>query len=151
MAETFYGPWQIKVTNAWGLTSFVVTGSDDADGRYAVDGRSGPPPAIEVPVRGQRWTVHVDEAVDGSWLPAVAQFPEDTDGPRRSTQFVAGQGLTLTIETGGSSWHPEWGDPILIALRVPMVRLECVCQDEATNPIPNPNPFDFTVPHGPGR
>ena len=57
MAETFYGPWQIKVTNAWGLTSFVV----------------------------------------------------------------------------------------------PMVRLECVCQDEATNPIPNPNPFDFTVPHGPGR
>lgn len=151
MAETFHGRWRIRVTKGLGLTSFVVIGSDDADGRHRVEGRSGPAPAMELTVRGARWTVAIEEDVNGSWMPAVAQFPANSDGPRRSTKFVPGPGLTVTLETGGASWHPDLGDPLSAFLVVPLVRLECVCLDETTNPIPTPNPYDFTVPHGPRR
>ncbi|WP_330334549.1 hypothetical protein OHS33_35530 [Streptomyces sp. NBC_00536] len=143
MPETFYGPWSITVAECDEMTlpgavllqSFVITGSDTADARYAVPPHSSPATAPLVVVEGERWQIALEWKFSGDteWQSPVAE--------NRSTDFVAGQGLTVTLDS-----HKPPGSfigPYYLGMT-----LSCVCHDPATNPIATGNPYDFTLPEG---
>lgn len=144
MPETFYGSWSITVAECDEMTlpgavllqSFVITGSDTADARYAVPPRSSPATAPLVVVEGEQWQIALEwkfASDTGPWQPAATE--------NRSTDFVAGQGLTVTLD----SHKPPDGffGPYYLGMT-----LSCVSQDPATNPIATTNPYDFTIPEG---
>ncbi len=125
--------------------SFVVAGSNGADGRYVVDVWADP---FEVFVEGDRWTVDIDELDNATWVPAEAWPPTREGGARRRMRFEPGDGLIVSLETGSYAWHPDLGVPFGDIFYTGL-RLERVSKDPSTNPIPTGNPFDFSIPHGP--
>lgn len=145
--ESLHGPWLVKMTDSLlgRRMSVVINGSDGADDRYVIEPDTD---LFEVPVDGGRWTIQLDVDEGGTWVPAEADPPTDEGGARRRMWFEAGPGLIVSLETGSWAWHPDLGVPFSDIFR-PGLRLECVSQDPSTNPIPAPNPFDFTLPHGP--
>ncbi|MDT0168436.1 hypothetical protein [Pseudarthrobacter sp. BRE9] len=128
MAETFYGPWRIVLLNANShfAQQMVIEGSDNADGGYDIAYGE----ALDVSVAGAQWRLRTEFfPFDGpAWLEG------DT---RAISRFEPGAGLLVQID--GASRPPGRGGPLT------NLRLLCSCLDPETNPIPAPNPFDFTI------
>jgi hypothetical protein len=142
--NTFFGPWLVQVdkVDVSPEQSFVITGSDGADGRYPV--AYGEP--FEVSVDGAAWTVEIDELDHDVWTPATAQPPVAEGGARRITKFDPADGLIALLGTGSHAYETLMGDIWYLGMR-----LRCISKDPETNPNPMPNPYDFTIPHGPSR
>jgi hypothetical protein len=162
VVESFHGPWQVKLVNAFPfpLMSFVVSGSNGSDGRYLVNAGAEERPAedvafahsepFELSVDGTRWTIQIDEDDRGTWVPGQAHPASPNGGALRRTSFDARDGLLVTLETGSQAWHADLGVPFGDIL-YPGVRLLCVSKDPATHPVPfAPHP-DFSLPHGPAE
>lgn len=137
MSETFYGPWNITVAECDVVPafSFVISGSENADGRYLVQPTVPPESGPEVRVRGAEWQISLELSFtfDDNWA--------SSDVVSRQTEFVPMTGLTITLD---SHFRPDdGGDPFFPF--VGMI-LSCTSADPATNPIPTPNPYDFTLP-----
>jgi hypothetical protein len=136
MAEPFYGPWSVAViqadvaqTDGFPEHSFVISGSDNADGRYMAHPHQPP-----VMVTGAEWTIDVEVRSIGSeapWAP-VSRV-------RRATEFVPFSGLTVTLNSRPAS--AGWGGPYHFG-----VILTCTSNDPSINPIPTATPYDFTIP-----
>lgn len=126
MAETFFGPWRVVFErhNLYYRERFVISGSDNADGEY--EGYLGIPVVpIDITVSGAEWTIDL-QLVGGPALPEWQSFDVV-----RVTQFVAPEGLTVRLTT---QYHN--------------MTVLCISMDPDINPIPTPNPFDFTIPEG---
>ncbi len=130
MKETFFGPWRITLDSIdlpTPLQSFVVSGSDNADGRH----RMYPDTPFTVAVSGNEWTIALEySSDDATW---------EGDDARKTTAFLPQIGLTVSLDT--RRWDPvSPGTPFL------GMRLLCTSLDPAINPEQTPNPFDFTLP-----
>ena len=128
MAETFFGAWRVvyEPVDPFPIPkSFVVTGSDNADGRYLCENNQ---PA-DVSVQGAEWNLTIETSTtleDLTWEPMGAQ---------RQMVVLPGTGLTVVLDTRffvNPNGEP-WG-----------IRLVCTSLDEPINPPQTPNPFDFT-------
>ena len=130
MTETFYGPWRIVLTNANShfAQRMVITGSDDADGAYPI--AFGQP--LDVAASGARWQLETQFFPFGG----PAWEPGDI---RRSTRFEMPTGLIVQLD--GAARPPGTGTTFT------NLTLICSCLDPETNPIPGPNPYDFTIPY----
>lgn len=127
MAETFFGPWSVVLGLVHFDQSFIISGSENADGRYYV--RSGD--SLEVRVQGEEWRIQIEWLTpDSGWLPSDI---------RRTTKFVAGEGLIVQLDADARPPglpNPHYNDLTLI----------CTSLDPETNPIPTGNHYDFTIP-----
>lgn len=130
MTETFYGPWRVVLTHANSHFSqrMLIEGSDNADGEYQIAfGR-----AVDVEVLGAEWRLTTEFFPFGgpSW---------QAGDVRRSTRFEPFAGLLVQLD--GAARPPGSGSTTF-----PNLTLHCSCLDPETNPIPTPNPYDFTIP-----
>jgi hypothetical protein len=128
MAHSFYGPWRIvyEQLDPYPIQrSFVVSGSDGADGRYLCENAQ---PA-DVVVQGAEWDLTIETAAD------LENQTWEAIGAQTQMMVLPGTGLTLVLDTrffSNPSGEP-WG-----------IRLVCTSLDETINPPQRPNPFDFT-------
>lgn len=127
--EEFHGRWTIHVADLWVSwgTRLVFSGSAASDGAHELTGLTS------YEVDGVAWTVAVETK---SW-----DFEDNwTAQPlNRRGRFDGAAGLTFDVEMGTphpGGVVPEWD----------YVHLKCVCADQTVNPLPLPNPFDFTYP-----
>ena len=65
---------------------------------------------------------------------------------RRITKYDPADGLIALLGTGSHTYETLMGDIWWLGMR-----LRCISKDPETNPEPTPNPYDFTIPHGPSR
>lgn len=132
MDETFYGPWRIVLTsaNSHFAQRMLISGSDDADGEYRIAFGQ----VLDVTASGAQWRLQTQFFPFGGpdWEPGDM---------RRSTRFEAPTGLIVQID--GAAREPGTGTTFT------NLTLICTCLDPETNPIPAPNPYDFTI-HGEG-
>ncbi len=129
MAETFFGHWQV-VVQLWHphrIDGFVISGSDNADGFYA-PAEDGP---SDFEVFGAEWTITLQKRHPSQLAPWILW------DAIRTTQFVAPEGLTVILRP-----QPD------LAFGGTHMNLRCISLDPEINPIPTPNPFDFTIPGG---
>jgi hypothetical protein len=140
ITNLFYGPWLIRSVPHWKDQSFLIAGSENADGRYGTE--RGTP--IELLVEGESWTIQLDRLEHGSWIPAIAYPASPDGGAARSTEFDPALGLVVRLASGTVPWLPLGSDIFRLG-----IDLTCICQDPDTNPEPTTPPPDFTVPHGP--
>lgn len=129
MAETFYGPWRIVLVsaNSHFAQRMLISGSDAADGGYDIAfGR-----VVDVAASGARWQLQTQFFPFGGpdWEPGDM---------RRTTRFEVQNGLIVQID--GAARPPGTGTTFA------NLTLMCTCLDPETNPIPAPNPYDFTIP-----
>jgi hypothetical protein len=137
MAETFFGPWVIVLDYTDTDERFTISGSDNADGSYPV----GEGDLLEIEVAGEDWRIQIERHPfpgTGNWK------------IRRTTQFVAGKGpgkgLVVKLDAERRTLVEDGG---VFFPGVKRMKLTCTSTDPATNPIPTPNPYDFTIPeHG---
>ena len=129
MAEAFYGPWRIEQYQPYSAPylrqSLLISGSDNADGRYLLDYFN----PVDISITGQEWSLSVEksESADGDdWDPVT---------PRKRMEVRPGTGLTTLLDI------PFPGDPSGQSLAIQLI---CTCLDEAINPPRQPNPYDFT-------
>jgi hypothetical protein len=126
--RTLYGPWRITLGTVDLPCSFVVSGSDNADGRYMVE--QGAP--LDVLVTGTEWTISLQSDWpdrNGNWHPLPAL---------REMTFEPQNGLIVLLGVHpGAPRRGEWA------------WLTCTSMDPETNPIPTNNPYDFTIPEQP--
>jgi len=133
MAETFFGPWRVVVTEVDPVPrqGFEVSGSDNADGFY--EPAAGSP--ADISVSGAKWTVEMRALLpfDGAdWF---------TFDPVRTTRYLKPEGLTVRLNFGG--------DHVLLLGPFELRQtLLCILMDPDINPTAPPNPFDFTIPAG---
>jgi hypothetical protein len=122
--RTLYGPWRITLGTVELPCSFVVSGSDNADGRYKVE--QGAP--LDVLVTGTEWTISL-------W----SDWPDANQNWRplpvlREMTFEPQNGLVVSLGVHpGAPHRGEWA------------WLTCTSTDPETNPIPTSNPYDFTT------
>ena len=128
MAERFFGAWRVvyEPVDPFPIPkSFVVSGSDNADGRYVCVSDQ---PA-DVSVQGADWNLEIETSAslqDLTWEPI---------GAKKQMVVRPGTGLTVVMDTrffANPAGEP-WG-----------IRLVCTSLDETINPPQRPNPFDFT-------
>jgi hypothetical protein len=142
--NTFFGPWLVKpdIVDDYPPQSIVITGSSGVDGRYLL--AYGEP--FEILVVGPEWTLQIDELDHDVWTPATARPPVAEGGARRVTKFDPADGLIALLGTGSHAYETLMGDIWYLGMR-----LRCISKDPETNPEPTPNPYDFTIPHGPSE
>lgn len=131
MAEKFFGPWQIIVglVNSHFLQSFTIAGSENADSRYHVV--FGDP--MEIAVQGKEWSIQIE------WFPFAPDATYQSSDVRRTTKFVVGKGLVVTLDADANApgpLNPAYNNLTLI----------CTSIDPEINPIPTTNPYNFTIP-----
>ena len=130
MAETFYGPWRVVLAlfDPYPQQGFVISGSDNADGFYVPE--AGVP--VDIAVAGEEWTI--------GFQMRLPHWPHEwvSAGPIPTTQFLAGLGWTVRLSAHGGYFGPHFARMALL----------CISMDPDINPIPTPNPFDFTIPEG---
>lgn len=133
MATTFFGPWRVVVKefDPSPQQGFMISGSDDADGFYVPE--AGVP--MVVPVSGAEWTIDLQML---SPFEPVGWFSFEAV---RTTRFMAPDGLTVRLNHGGD--HVLFLGPFVLSMT-----LLCISMDPELNPIPTPNPFEFTFPGG---
>jgi hypothetical protein len=128
MAETFYGSWRVNLgeVDLFFRQRFVITGSENADGRHYV--QAGGP--VDIQVNGDVWSIDMEiepfppQGSDEGW---------DTRTIGRAMSFTAQDGLIVKLTVAGQ----------------PGFSLICTSLDPAIKPNPTPNPYDFTLPeHG---
>ncbi|MGB9928261.1 MAG: hypothetical protein ACPK85_07615 [Methanosarcina sp.] len=131
MAETFFGPWRIVVTfvNSHFLQSFTIFGSENADGRYNVS--FGNP--LELTVQGEKWEIQIE------WFPFAPDASFQPSAVRRTTKFIAGEGLIVKLDADAQS-------PGSLNHDYDNLTLICTSMNPEINPIPTNNPYDFTIP-----
>jgi hypothetical protein len=106
--------------------SFLISGSDGADGRYLVN--FGDPP--DIAVQGESWSLRTEVSV--SW-----EEPDWSPTPSYEEMAVLpGTGLTILLDT---TFQPSLGG------QPNGIRLACISLDETINPPQRPNPYDFTI------
>jgi hypothetical protein len=130
MTETFYGPWRVVLRDANSHFSqrMLIQGSDSSDGEYRIAFGQD----LDVEVRGAEWQLTTQ------FFPFGGPNWEEGD-VRRSTRFEPVSGLLVQLD--GASRPPGIGGTTFNNLI-----LICSCLDPETNPIPAPNPYDFTIP-----
>jgi hypothetical protein len=128
MAETFFGPWRIVVKEFVPISQprFVISGSDNADGAYRP--QEGVPMGVEA--TGAEWTVEL-QIVWGFGAHTWSSYHV-----LRTTQFDASEGLLVRLDHRRSLFSEI------------TLSLLCISMDPDINPVPTPNPFDFTIPEG---
>jgi hypothetical protein len=129
MPETFYGPWRIEFSQPYStpyaLQSLLISGSDNVDGRYALEYNE----PIDITVLGEKWSLGVDvsgDPVNVTWQPVQ---------PRKRLEVQPDVGLTTVLDI------PFPNDVSGQSLAFQLI---CTCLDENINPPRKPNPFDFT-------
>jgi hypothetical protein len=133
---SFYGPWRLRTGavdeshNA--QNAFIISGSDDQDGTYYP--RATDPP-LTMTVSGSAWRLSFARRNYGLlvWVEVAAQ---------RLTTFDPAEGVGVELDTRrpfstGSGTQP--GMQMFGTLRDPSTQ------------VPDPGPFDFTVPELPER
>ena len=124
MAETFYGPWNVRLDHVDPSfrQRFSISGSDNADGRYDVS--SGVPLNLEV--TGNAWSISLEIEP----FPPRGEQAWDQRTVQRATRFEAPDGLIVQLDT----------------IALPRLSLTCISMDPTVNPISPANPYDFTIP-----
>ncbi len=145
MTQAFSGPWTITVMTVapYPDRRYRITGSEGADGAYAVRFLGHSPPTV---VHGEDWTLQVqylaDEATD-TWLPDDAFPPVPGGGERSTSAFDIQHGLVRQVGTGSLAYDRP---PPAGAFRFSGLRLICTSHDPDLNPGPLPPHPDFTLP-----
>lgn len=123
MAETFYGPWVMRIINH-GVGRVRIDGSDSSDGIFA-----GPLGVKVVEISGAQWTAELEWSLDGgtTWFPLT-----ELGIVRRIASVNDTDGLVVD----------------LIGANVPVSRwsVSFIYLDPAANPRGPEHPFDFVIP-----
>jgi hypothetical protein len=130
MAETFYGPWRIRLlsANSHFAQQLLITGSDNADGGHDIEYENH----FDIAVEGERWQLQTQFYPFGG--------PAWQDGAMRATsRFDLDEGLLVQIDAAS---RPPGSTGSTFA----NASLLCSSLDPETNPLPGGIPPDFTLP-----
>jgi hypothetical protein len=125
--EKFYGPWEITVNDVDHdfQQRFVISGSDNADGRYTFPFRH----FVNLVVTGTAWSISFEFVP----FPPIPVQHWKQHAVKRNSRFEAGRGLLVQLDT----------------IAAPRLSLICTSMDPTLNPNPTTNPYDFTIPELP--
>jgi hypothetical protein len=128
MAETFFGPWSLRVVSKDASFEERVTiqGSQNSNGSFP-----GTPGTTIAEIRGAEWTLEMEWSSDGG----ATWHPSDI---RRTHEVTQADGLVVTL--GADDNQPALRDHDFNDLVISLKYL-----DKRVNPPPNPSWYDFTI------